>query len=571
MVDDSAPDNSVDVGVQGRPVPADAAVPPVWKSIVPVLALVVLAVLATGVVVYNAGRELDAAAAQTSRHLASTALALTGERAASLATDYGFWDETIENAVRDPDPDWISTYLADYIFGAFDQDAVAVLGPDDAVLLWQGRTEQTPEFALPDLAALWQDLTPLIETARASPMNGPVGTWGLVGDAGRVFVVGVSAITPEFPSPAQLEPAPRPILAYFSEINAKRSNQIAERFDLAGLWLSGDPADAGVVDVPLASAGGRQLGYLHVVPDSPTDEFLSQVAWPVTGIAVLFCAISALVVRKLLSGHRDLQRSAHAIAQSNAQLIASEGQARSALQRAEHSARAKSGFLANVSHELRTPLTAIIGFSQILKLRHRPGTPPTREDEYANIIHQSSQHLLNLVNDLLDLGKIESGGYVLEESWFPINEEVDGISRMMAGDAVRRGVALATEIAPEAPELHADSRAVRQILTNLISNALKFTPSGGAAEAAVLIRDGRLALRVRDSGVGIAPGDLDQVWEPFNRTRNPAIAKTEGTGLGLHLVKILAELHDCETTLESTPGKGTTVTVTFPADRWRLT
>ena len=243
---------------------------------------------------------------------------------------------------------------------------------------------------------------------------------------------------------------------------------------------------------------------------------------------------------------------------------------RSALQRAEHATRAKSSFLAGVSHELRTPLTAIIGFSQILKLQHRPGKGKSREQEYAEIIHDSSQHLLNLVNGILDLAKIESGGYELDESWIDLTREARAVRALLAHDAERRGVMIETELPEALPALYGDAKGVRQILINLLSNALKFTERGGWTRLAMRVdAEGGLILEVADSGSGIAPEDQQDIWEAFKRARNPGLAKAEGSGLGLHLVKVLATLHGAEVGLESAPGRGTRVWVGFGPERVR--
>jgi len=258
------------------------------------------------------------------------------------------------------------------------------------------------------------------------------------------------------------------------------------------------------------------------------------------------------------------------LADANSDLVNRDQQVRSALQRAEHATRAKSAFLARISHEIRTPLTAIIGFSQILKLQHRPNKEKTREQEYAEIIHESSQHLLALVNDLLDLSKIESGGFEINESWVDLAREIASIKTVLGVEADRKGVSLQIEVPEEVPALYADAKAIRQILTNLVSNALKFTPQGGQTVVRLeTAADGALALAVADTGAGIDPQDQKTIWEPFTRARNPALSQAEGTGLGLYLVKMLAELHGAEVRLESEPGRGTEVSVVFGAERVR--
>ena len=240
------------------------------------------------------------------------------------------------------------------------------------------------------------------------------------------------------------------------------------------------------------------------------------------------------------------------------------------MQSAEHATRAKSSFLAGVSHELRTPLTAIIGFSQILKIQHRPGKAKSREQEYAEIIHDSSQHLLNLVNDILDLSKIESGSYELEEAWIDLRREAKAVRSLLNHDAERRGVTVEAEVQDGLPALYGDAKGIRQIVINLLSNALKFTDRGGWVRLAMRVEhDGGLTIEVSDNGIGIPQADQTGIWEAFKRARNPVLSTAEGTGLGLHLVKVLANLHGAEVGLESQLGQGTRVWVAFGPERVR--
>jgi two-component system cell cycle sensor histidine kinase PleC len=236
--------------------------------------------------------------------------------------------------------------------------------------------------------------------------------------------------------------------------------------------------------------------------------------------------------------------------------------------RAETASRAKSAFLANMSHELRTPLNAILGFSEIIHTRALTGIE--RYSEYGGYIHGSGQHLLALINDILDLAKIESGRLTLNESEMELRPAMEGAVVLMSGQAAAGEVAVAIDIADGFPLLYADERAVRQILTNLVSNAVKFTPPGGHV---VLFarRDANAApcFGVSDDGVGIAPEDHLTVFESFGQGRHDAIVADRGTGLGLPIVRGLVEAMHGTVALESAPSRGTCVTVTLPADRVR--
>ena len=237
-----------------------------------------------------------------------------------------------------------------------------------------------------------------------------------------------------------------------------------------------------------------------------------------------------------------------------------------ARQSAEAASRAKSHFLANMSHELRTPLNAILGFSEMIA--HGSPALASKSPQYAEIIHKSGQHLLALINDILDLAKIEAGGLKLRES------NVDG-GRLMEDEATalmpraeEGKVALKISFSPSVPPVFADERALKQIALNLLSNALKFTPPGGEITLFVEVSAGAaLVFGVSDTGMGIAPEDQLRVFQNFGQGRHDVAEK--GTGLGLPIVKGLAEAHGGNVILESAPGKGTKVTVFLPKERAR--
>jgi PAS domain S-box-containing protein len=235
---------------------------------------------------------------------------------------------------------------------------------------------------------------------------------------------------------------------------------------------------------------------------------------------------------------------------------------------AEESSRSKSVFLANMSHELRTPLNAIIGFSDVMhnEVLGALGTPRYRE--YARDIYDSGQHLLRIVNDILDLARIEAGKATLYDEVFGPDEVIDEALRLIAARAAEQGLATDVQLAAGLPALQADRRMVRQILLNLLSNAVKFTPPGGRIVVrAARLPEGGLAISVADTGIGIAPESIGKVLTPFGQIDDGLDRSYEGTGLGLPIVKSLAELHGGTFRLESHVGAGTTATVTFPPVR----
>ena len=227
---------------------------------------------------------------------------------------------------------------------------------------------------------------------------------------------------------------------------------------------------------------------------------------------------------------------------------------------------AKNRFLAAVSHELRTPLNAIIGFSDMMLEGMCGPVTNTRQREYVGIIKDAGNHLLDVVNAILDVSKIESGAYDVSPEPFRFRETAEMCRSMMALQADAKGVAFDLHVASTVGEIVADRRSVRQMLINLISNAIKFTPAGGRVTLSANRLGNRIHFQVSDTGIGIAPADLERLGEPFIQVQNDYTRQFEGTGLGLSLVKGLVRLHGGTMTIESAPGAGTTVAITLPVD-----
>jgi PAS domain S-box-containing protein len=242
---------------------------------------------------------------------------------------------------------------------------------------------------------------------------------------------------------------------------------------------------------------------------------------------------------------------------------------RMAKEMAEMASRAKTEFLANMSHELRTPLNAIIGFAEVMHMELLGSIGNQQYRGYVGDIHDSARHLLGLINDILDVAKIEAGRVELSESTIQVKALFDAVARLIRERSVRAEVRLEMSVQPDLPPLLADERKLKQILINLLSNAVKFTPAGGAIRMAAARdpADGDLVITVADTGIGIALADIHRAMEPFGQVDNPINRKFRGTGLGLPLTKGLVELHGGSFDLESTPGVGTTVTIRLPAHR----
>ena len=240
---------------------------------------------------------------------------------------------------------------------------------------------------------------------------------------------------------------------------------------------------------------------------------------------------------------------------------------RLAKDQAEEASRHKSDFLARVSHELRTPLNAIIGFSEIMRMGQQGQLPNEKYRGYLNDIHSSGNHLLAMINDLLDLSKIESGRMELDFTSVNLPECFDQAAKMLQDQATRARVLLRKSFPENLPRVVADQRAMRQVIQNLLSNAIKYTDAGGQVIVSALVEpNGALILRLKDTGIGMSKDELKQALVPFMRVEKPG-RERQGTGLGLPLTKALVEANRAAFTISSEIGQGTQIDITFPTTR----
>ena len=237
-------------------------------------------------------------------------------------------------------------------------------------------------------------------------------------------------------------------------------------------------------------------------------------------------------------------------------------------QEVEVASLAKSQFLASMSHELRTPLNAILGFSEVMASEKYGPSGTETFKEYAGLIHGSGEHLLELINDVLDVSKVEAGQLELHEEEISVKKLAQACLRMFGDRADRGKIQLCPAVAEDLPGLWADERRAKQVLLNLLSNAVKFTPDGGTIHTtARLDENGSFEITVCDTGIGMSPQELDIALKPFGQVDSSLARKFEGTGLGLHLAQELMKLHGGSLEIESEKEVGTRATIRFPAER----
>jgi signal transduction histidine kinase len=253
------------------------------------------------------------------------------------------------------------------------------------------------------------------------------------------------------------------------------------------------------------------------------------------------------------------------------ELARSQRELRLAKEQAEVASRTKSQFLANMSHELRTPLNAIIGFAEVIEREFFGPVGVAQYASYAADIHRSGQHLLSLINDILDLSKVEAGRFEIVEQDFALAETIDEAKRLLDIRAQKAGLALTSDIGADIARVYADRKLIAQALLNLLSNAVKFTPAGGYINIVAKREGGAgdLLLSVSDTGIGMEPDEIPRALEPFGQIDGTLARRYDGTGLGLTITKAFVEMHGGALTLDSEKGRGTTATIRLPGWRCR--
>ncbi len=262
-----------------------------------------------------------------------------------------------------------------------------------------------------------------------------------------------------------------------------------------------------------------------------------------------------------------LRAHVSALEETKRELEATSANLSAALTAADAANQTKSQFLAAMSHELRTPLNAVIGFSEVLTLEIFGPLGHARYSEYARDIRNSGGHLLALINDILDLSRLDAGQADLHEENLDAAELIGAALRMMQGQAAETDIVIGREIAERLPQIRADKRRIQQVLINLVSNAVKFTLASGKVTVRAFRAGDEVAISVTDTGIGIAAEDIPKAFELFRQIDSKLSRKYEGTGLGLPLARQLIELHGGRLILESEPNIGTTVTIYLPPER----
>jgi two-component system cell cycle sensor histidine kinase PleC len=525
------------------------------------LALLLIGGALVVALVISAARGQDRIAAEKSVELVRVALEIRERNTTLSVKDYAWWTEAVRNLVDTPDAAWAYGHIGPTSYDSIGMKLVTVI--DAAGHQTFTFVEGEPaRFDIMSPEAI--GLEPLIAGARAAPPLEPVPATGIIKVGDQLFSVALAALTVAKGDPLLPDERPRGLLLFGRPLDPQAIDEIASEYKIDGLALVAPDAVDERTSLPLTTADGHLVGALAWTPEQPGDATIRRMLIPV-GATILALALLSLVILSQIAQvdrtRRENQHNLEIIEAKNLELIAARDEA-------EYANRAKSQFLAVMSHELRTPLNAIIGFSEIMFAELYGPLGDKRYKQYVQDIHGSGGHLLSIINDILDLSKIEAGQAELNEEEVDLAALTTVVARIIQERAATAGLTFHAESGAGLPWVRADRRALKQILLNLLSNAVKFTPKGGEVGLRMAVdADRGLRMIVYDTGIGIDPQDIPRAMAAFGQVDASWSRRYEGAGLGLPISRALIRMHGGTLDLESQPGMGTTVTVRLPPGR----
>ena len=515
--------------------------------------VVVSIALVAGITIFTS-RSQDRIAAEESVHLTKSVLAAVTHRLADQTLDYAYWDQTVNNLVTRVDLDWADKNIGIYMHKTFGISSSFVLdaGNRPVYAMIEGKRRVSDPLSMFQMG-----LEKLLERARAASLTTvPFPVTGFVKAGETVHIASLSLL-----AHTEKPIVTAAVLIFTRAFDAAALARMSSDYKLEGLRFAESGEALLPAALPLKSAAGAQLGFLTWNPKTPGQEMLQWLIPFVVSVFLVFAGIAYIFFRKT-------QLITTTLGNNLAEIQATQEALRKAKVIAEKANLAKSEFLTNMSHELRTPLNSVIGFSQVLQGEIFGPLGHENYPDYAGSILESGKHLLNLVNDILDISKIESGEMEFEEKPVDIHDIIHASAKIVANSAAQRDITLNIDIPENSPQLRGDSLRLKQILLNLLANAIKFTPPEGQVGVSVGIdQSNAMTWRVIDTGVGIAPQDLPRILRPFEQIRGAVAHTHEGTGLGLYLTQSLTNAHGGTLEIDSEVGRGTTVILTFPSER----
>ncbi|MDA1090546.1 MAG: ATP-binding protein [Proteobacteria bacterium] len=519
--------------------------------------VVVSIALIAGTILFTS-RSQDRIAVEESVHLTKSVVAAITRRLADQTLDYAYWDQTVNKLVTTVDLDWADMNIGVYMHKTFGITSSFVMdGSNRSVYgMMNGK-----RHIINPLEMFSVGLEKLLGRARGASLTSvpfPVTGFVKAGDTVHIASVSLLAYTAK---PIVTDT----VLIFTRALDQTVLARMALNYKLEGLRMAAKGETTLPAALPLTSVAGGTLGFLTWIPKTPGQDMLEWLIPFVVAVFVVFAGIATIFFRKT-------QLITTTLGDNLSEIQATQEALKEAKEAAEQANRAKSEFLANMSHELRTPLNSVIGFSSVMEQEMFGPLGDDHYREYVGAVQDSGLHLLSLVNDILDIAKIEAGEMEFEDTDVNIHDIFQFSVKIVAPRADKGGVTMNIEISEHCPQLRGDSLRLKQILLNLLTNAIKFTPPLGLVRVLASV-DASNAMKweIIDTGVGIPAKDLHRIMRPFEQSRSAVTHSHEGTGLGLYLTQSLAEAHGGSVEIESEVGKGTAIKVNFPPERTVLT
>ena len=527
----------------------------VTRELLPVMVLVVGFVLVSGALLHLSVRQHNVIAEQAAQHLARSSIMVLRNNLTKFVSDYAYWNDTAQNTIEDFNEEWVSDNIESWIIDGLEMDGVLAVGHKNRVI---ARAHRNGTQRLSDPAFFPAGLTSLIDAARAQPQTlGEVSPAisGFFRDDHGLYLASAAVIMWEDERGASLDQGVPGVLIFFKAIDGPVLKEIEAQFLLKGLELKTDASPATLNQLPLKAVDGTILGKLQWRVQEAGTNMLRNLIVPMTVISVLMlCTVGYIVWRTFRAAR--LVENYYKWLESQAQELLK------ARNLAEAANRSKSQFLATMSHELTTPLNAIIGFSDIIREPPNQILGPEKTKDYANDIFNSGHYLLTLINDILDMSKIESKRFELLEEVVPLDDLIQQCLKLVSRAAEEKGIAVRwTETSIS---ILCDTRAMKQVLINLVTNAIKFSQPHTRIKIDIHQGEEDFVISIQDQGIGMTDEDMERALLPFGQVRDAHIRENQGTGLGLNISRALTELHGGGLTITSQYEKGTTVSIHLP-------
>lgn len=514
------------------------------QVLVPVAALIIMAVLVNVFLVLRAAELVDSERAAAQRQSVASVIKRLPSKLARFAGDYALWDEFYLEMQRPSIESWAEENLGPYIGPTFGVTETWLVSSSDEVIYGWSSDSPDPIAAYNEADGLRN----FVEAARSEPdgdVSRPIA--GHVVLHGKLHTAVAVVLLPSSPDLLSDPQRPRNVFVVLSDVEQTGFRELSEDFQLGGLAFSPGGGAAKSDQFPVYGLGDQVIGYLVWSPRANTVTLMTGY-WQSFGLLIfsLVVAMTMLAFRWT----RMIQRLESVTVTARA---------------SEEASAAKSAFIANMSHELRTPLNAIIGFSEIMAEERFGAHAVPRYRDYARDVLRSGRHLLAVINDVLSVAKIEAGQHQFSVAPCNVADVVDDVVRMMEYEARKRSVGLTVAPSSAGSCVLADETALRQILVNLVGNALKFTPAGNVEISWCNTASDMVDITVADTGIGIAADKLSQLGTPFFQVADVWVRNEGGMGLGLSIVRGMTQAMGGTMTIQSEELRGTAVRVILPA------